>query len=72
MKKALIILVILLTGYSQSKDIEKDFDANQESEFVVLVCDSELKVEYMFIKDVYVRGAMLRYNAIGIPKECDY
>lgn len=83
MKKALIVLTLLLTGCSQLKEVEQDYNQD-DSRFgtqyikdgvfrgVILVCDSELNVEYMFINSSYGAGLTVRYNALGQPKECDY
>lgn len=83
MKKALIILTLLLTGCTQLKEVEQDYnqdDIRFGTQYikdgllggVILICDSELNVEYMFINNGYGAGLTVRYNALGQPKECDY
>ena len=83
MKKTLIILALLLTGCSRIEEVNKELEEDEgrfgieriytrTSENIVLVCDSELHVEYMFIAAGGGVGLTVRYNALGEPKECDY
>lgn len=82
MKRMMTILILftLLTGcvYVQEDEINGketfgvDYLPSDDLGNVILICDSELKVEYLFIKVGYGAGLTVRYNALGQPKECDY